>query len=181
MSYNNTPAVTMSNRIIQSKNTPFEFSYRETAKYKFITYDVIPEGIYLSTIKHIIDSHTCSGNSAIDICYDMLELNDYIAFVRGKISEEKIRIYYVKERIPLTSQVMDSFIDMLYNEYGFEGTFQKDALIGLEEHMKIRYTENRRFGEIHDRFDWTREDEEDYIHYMEEQDAKHLHVYNPYD
>ncbi len=145
-------------------------TYKNSAKYKLIKDYNVPENEYLSIITDAYETNTLAGIPVLDICYMICNSVLAINHFRGKLPKEKLQRYYVKERIPVDSIYMDDFMDMLYNKYSFPESFEPSDLVGLTELFRVRYN-SKDFGEIYNRKEWTDEDTEAYIQYLEEKEA----------
>ncbi len=101
----------------------YRISRKRQENFQFPRADIIPAGIYHSTIVGVDDSFTNSGAPAIDIRYDLVKDQKH---------------YYIHLRYPLDSQFFDQLCDRLLDSGLEDGSSFTDA-IGLEETVEVYY------------------------------------------
>ena len=104
----------------------YRISRKRQENFQFPRADIIPAGIYHSTIVGVDDSFTNSGAPAIDIRYDLVKDQKH---------------YYIHLRYPLDSQFFDQLCDRLLDSGLEDGSSFTDA-IGLKKLWRFITPEN---------------------------------------
>lgn len=130
---------------------PLIFYNKPSIRYKFPKMDVVEPGGYFSEIKHMESLFTKKGESAFDVCYEVVNFMHYARYMLGLTNVEPKK-FRVKERILRDSERENDLIESLCDFYDLEDRMTSDDLIGLTEVYNIGYFgDDDCIGTIHGR------------------------------
>ena len=120
----------------------------DTWQYYFAINGSIPEGKYHSIIDFIENTKTSAGNPAYDVGYTLTPFRDYVKAINSSsLDELNTDQYFLRVRYKKPSDAYRKFSDAMYLA-GLPLKFKPSETIGVEEIIRLEYSDENRFGEI---------------------------------
>ncbi len=117
-------------------------------KYKFVKFESIPDGYYVSEIMYASKSITKAGKPAYDICYDLIPYTEVCRFLcDNNVDKDALTRYFARVRYELYSDSDEAFRDAMYL-CGFDKKVSIKETIGTMEIVKLDYPYKSSLGNI---------------------------------